>query len=232
MPLTPWNLEGGFCFTEWWKVGWCEDRWIRWLAELHQSAYPLDCTNTLGADLRVSHLHESSPGRHSALSGCQFTNIGNCSRISSSWRLPTVWPSSRSSRPPPSSFQSIRKHTSYGFICTSKHFHKFCVFCSSCLPFPSLQKLSVHFISPRRRNCSYARPSADKQTELTFCVHLAPSIAYQATFTGIEILRSFQFVATCIAVDQRFSNFFQVGTIFISQNVLRTTLLLNVLSIC
>ena len=31
---------------------------------------------------------------------------------------------------------------------------------------------------------------------------------------------------------QRFSNFFQVGTIFISQNVLRTTLLLNVLSIC
>jgi hypothetical protein len=33
-------------------------------------------------------------------------------------------------------------------------------------------------------------------------------------------------------VDQRFSNFFQVGTTFISQNVLRTTLLLNVLSIC
>jgi hypothetical protein len=31
---------------------------------------------------------------------------------------------------------------------------------------------------------------------------------------------------------QRFSNFFQVGTTFISQNVLRTTLLLNVLSIC
>jgi len=31
---------------------------------------------------------------------------------------------------------------------------------------------------------------------------------------------------------QRFSNFFQVGTIFISQNVLRTTLLLNVLSLC
>ena len=35
-----------------------------------------------------------------------------------------------------------------------------------------------------------------------------------------------------VPVRQRFSNFFQVGTIFISQNVLRTTLLLNVLSIC
>ena len=34
------------------------------------------------------------------------------------------------------------------------------------------------------------------------------------------------------SLDQCFSNFFQVGTIFISQNVLRTTLLLNVLSIC
>ena len=33
-------------------------------------------------------------------------------------------------------------------------------------------------------------------------------------------------------IEQRFSNFFQVGTIFISQNVLRTTLLLNVLSLC
>jgi hypothetical protein len=31
---------------------------------------------------------------------------------------------------------------------------------------------------------------------------------------------------------QRFSNFIQVGTPFVSQNVLRTTLLLNVLSIC
>jgi len=29
------------------------------------------------------------------------------------------------------------------------------------------------------------------------------------------------------AVEQRFSNFFQVGTTFISQNVLRTTLLLG-----
>jgi hypothetical protein len=33
-------------------------------------------------------------------------------------------------------------------------------------------------------------------------------------------------------IGQRFSNFFQVGTTFISPNVLRTTLLLNVLSIC
>ena len=30
-----------------------------------------------------------------------------------------------------------------------------------------------------------------------------------------------------LALDQRFSNFFQVGTTFISQNVLRTTLLLG-----
>jgi len=30
-----------------------------------------------------------------------------------------------------------------------------------------------------------------------------------------------------ITVNQRFSNFFQVGTTFISQNVLRTTLLLG-----
>ena len=38
--------------------------------------------------------------------------------------------------------------------------------------------------------------------------------------------------AVLLPLRQRFSNFFQVGTIFISQNVLRTTLLLNVLSIC
>jgi hypothetical protein len=34
------------------------------------------------------------------------------------------------------------------------------------------------------------------------------------------------------ALHQRFSNFLKVGTTFISQNVLRTTLLLNVLSVC
>jgi hypothetical protein len=33
-------------------------------------------------------------------------------------------------------------------------------------------------------------------------------------------------------LEQRFLNFFQVETTFISQNVLRTALLLNVLSIC
>jgi len=33
--------------------------------------------------------------------------------------------------------------------------------------------------------------------------------------------------ATVIGLEQRFSNFFQVGTTFISQNVLRTTLLLG-----
>ena len=35
------------------------------------------------------------------------------------------------------------------------------------------------------------------------------------------------FFITVNALDQRFSNFFQVGTTFISQNVLRTTLLLG-----
>jgi hypothetical protein len=39
-------------------------------------------------------------------------------------------------------------------------------------------------------------------------------------------------VSLYIYVVQRFSNFFQVGTTFISQNVLRTNLLLNVLTIC
>jgi hypothetical protein len=34
-----------------------------------------------------------------------------------------------------------------------------------------------------------------------------------------------------VTLEQRLSNFFQVGTTFISQNVLRTILLLNVLSI-
>ena len=36
-----------------------------------------------------------------------------------------------------------------------------------------------------------------------------------------------RYVALTVALDQRFSNFFQVGTTFISQNVLRTTLLLG-----
>ena len=35
------------------------------------------------------------------------------------------------------------------------------------------------------------------------------------------------FIQHYISLEQRFSNFFQVGTTFISQNVLRTTLLLG-----
>jgi len=35
------------------KIVWCEVRWIRWLAELHQSAYTWNCSKRLGADLRL-----------------------------------------------------------------------------------------------------------------------------------------------------------------------------------
>jgi len=37
-------------------------------------------------------------------------------------------------------------------------------------------------------------------------------------------------IVVLVHVGQRFSNFFQVGTTFISQNVLRTTLLLGLLN--
>jgi len=35
------------------KIVWREVRWIRWLAELHQSAYTWNCSKRLGADLRL-----------------------------------------------------------------------------------------------------------------------------------------------------------------------------------
>ena len=134
MPLTFWNLfEGGFCFTEWWKVGWCEVRWIRWLAELHHSACPWDCAkHTWSKSSSFPIFTNTLPDvtRRSPVTGPQSTNIGNCSRISSSWRLSAVWPSSRSSHPP-SSFQPVRKHAYSLFVCLYKNFHKFCVFCSS-----------------------------------------------------------------------------------------------------
>jgi hypothetical protein len=93
--LCPWrdenNLRAVFC-TAWWKVRWCEVRWIMWLAVPHQSAY-----------LRVSHPHESSPAhviRRSPVTCHWFTNIGKCFGLtSSSWRLSAVWTPSRSSLP-------------------------------------------------------------------------------------------------------------------------------------
>ena len=135
MPLTTWNLfEGGCCFVGRWKVGWCEVRWIRWLAEWTPPVSLFVGLRTDLVQIFVCHLHESSPGRHSALSGHQFANIGNCSRTSSSWRLPAIWPSSRSLLPPtPPSFQSVRKHTEHLRLYLYKHFHKFGVFCSSFL---------------------------------------------------------------------------------------------------
>jgi hypothetical protein len=48
---------------------------------------------------------------------------------------------------------------------------------------------------------------------------------------GIVTFCACQWDEWICVLEQRFSNFFQVGTTFISQNVLRTTLLLNVLSI-
>ena len=52
----------------------------------------------------------------------------------------------------------------------------------------------------------------------------------ECTYTNLDSIA--YYTPRLYGIAQRFSNFFQVGTIFISQNVLRTTLLLNVLSIC
>jgi hypothetical protein len=49
---------------------------------------------------------------------------------------------------------------------------------------------------------------------------------------GHNFKTNLRIILPLFPVGQRFSNFIQVGTTFISQNVLRTTLLLNVLSIC
>ena len=153
MTLTSWNnFEGGFCFTEWWKVGWCEVRWIRRLADFHQSAYPWDCANRLGAGLRVPHLHESSPGRHSALSGHQLLTLATVPEFRAAGVCP-LFDHLQGSHAPPPPLQLLipfeNTLASYGFICTNT-FTTFCVFCSSCLP------LAAHFVSPRQRNCSYA----------------------------------------------------------------------------
>ena len=60
---------------------------------------------------------------------------------------------------------------------------------------------------------------------------LSLSLTHTHTHTHSENLRcdlhSPKYVTSVHTLSQRFSNFFQVGTTFISQNVLRTTLLLG-----
>jgi len=134
MPLTTWNLfEGVFCFMEWWKVGWCEVRWIRWLAELHQTAYSWDCANRLGADLRFPSSRNLSRPSLGALR----------SPIRLHWQLFPNFEQLTSARcltffkvltppPPPSSFQSENTRTSYGFISTNTFTHFMCSVVSAC----------------------------------------------------------------------------------------------------
>jgi len=131
MPLISWNLLGRVLFHGMVKIIWCEVRWIRWLAELHQSAYTWNCWKRLGADL---HLFLSSRILFRPSLG------GLWSPVHEQWQLfpnfeqltsATVWPSWRFSRPPPPQVLSPSENTltSHGLICTNT-FTDF-VFCSS-----------------------------------------------------------------------------------------------------
>ena len=129
----PWCPEiflGRVLFHGMVKIVWCEVRWIRWLAELHQSAYTWNCSKRLDADLRFfpssrifsrpslgvlqSPLHE------------QWQLFPNFEQLTSAHCLTTFKVLTPS---PTSSFKSVRKVlTSHGLICLNT-FTNF-VFCS------------------------------------------------------------------------------------------------------
>ena len=74
-------------------------------------------------------------------------------------------------------------------------------------------------------------PSASLKYTVDFLMIKANEMHYFSTLFGAELYmfrKDLLSIIRCLnTVFQRFSNFFQVGTTFISQNVLRTTLLLG-----
>ena len=109
-PWCPEILLGRVLFHGMVKIGWCEVRWIRWLAELHQSAYTWNCSKRLGAD----HLFLSSRILFRAsLGGLRspvhelwqlFPNFEQLASAHCLTILKVLTPS------PTSSFKSVRKH--------------------------------------------------------------------------------------------------------------------------
>jgi hypothetical protein len=78
---------------------------------------------------------------------------------------------------------------------------------------------------PRKRPCHWHSANTSNRIH-----NPNPILNYSIPLTTFKFqLRHY---SPAITIQQRFSNFFQVGTTFISQTVLRTTRLLNVLSIC